>query len=432
MPRFNPFTGEAASGVAGGVRPSVDGVIKGAANSIGPVLWFDTDHIIHRTDTGLLAKTNVRTDTTTVISAGVVHAISAGCCGTYLTSGAAGLEGAITLPAGGVNRVTTDARGANSPDGSLLYVAVSAVVSPTIVRNRGGLEVELPDRYGMHLIRWGQAVWNESVGVLGFWGKTCAYIPGAQGAKLANIGGQLWIFYYLDGTGLIAHKAILPDVYHTIAAGGYHPDAIAFEGKLAVCYSTGIGEAPGELVKVMDVIGTSPTTPVPPDIIAGGQTVGPAIPIRLPEPEKLGKLPQFADLKVILAQTKDTENPLYQVVAQIIDRLTRSQGIATRGIVQANQLTGSGGGVVGGSNLASYHTKYDDRLVLPNSVQLLAGTGITFDDSVSHQRTINSTAAGGGGGGSADHYDCPLTDGDLIEAELIFAAGECIIVQVPI
>lgn len=34
-------------------------------------------------------------------------------------------------------------------------------------------------------------------------------------------------------------------------------------------------------------------------------------------------------------------------------------------------------------------------LVLPNAKQLLAGTGITFDDSVANERTINASVAGG-------------------------------------
>ncbi len=39
------------------------------------------------------------------------------------------------------------------------------------------------------------------------------------------------------------------------------------------------------------------------------------------------KQPQFADLIGILAQTKDTENPLYQTVQEIIKRLTQFQGV---------------------------------------------------------------------------------------------------------
>ena len=47
-------------------------------------------------------------------------------------------------------------------------------------------------------------------------------------------------------------------------------------------------------------------------------------------------------------------------------------------------------------------------------------------------KTVVITGPGGGGGSEiSTHYDCPLTDGNETEADLIFADGECIIVQVP-
>jgi hypothetical protein len=45
-------------------------------------------------------------------------------------------------------------------------------------------------------------------------------------------------------------------------------------------------------------------------------------------------------------------------------------------------------------------------------------------------KTLDVTA--GGTGPTATHYDAPLSDGDLVAADLIYAAGECIIVQVPL
>lgn len=61
----------------------------------------------------------------------------------------------------------------------------------------------------------------------------------------------------------------------------------------------------------------------------------------------------------------------------------------------------------------------------PNFRELLPGTGITFDDTVDNERTINASATGGG-------YWTPLTDGDLDETDLIFASGEAIAVFVPV
>lgn len=134
------------------------------------------------------------------------------------------------------------------------------------------------------------------------------------------------------------------------------------------------------------------------------------------------KQPQFADLKGILAQTRDTESPLYQVIQEIIDRLTQFQAVTIE------QVTGITGEIenalknVANKN-ATYHTKENEVPILPNSVQLLAGFGITFDDSVANKRTISV---------SSNRYDAPLTDGDVDETHLIFALGECIIVQVPV
>lgn len=136
--------------------------------------------------------------------------------------------------------------------------------------------------------------------------------------------------------------------------------------------------------------------------------------------------PQFADLKGILAQTKETENPLYQTLAILIDRLTQFQGVTLE--VIGSLLSDKNATKKFATRFATFHTKEDETAVLPNSVQLLAGSGITFDDTVPNKRTINST----GGGGLGNHYDAPLSDGDLSAADLIYAAGECIIVQVPV
>ena len=138
------------------------------------------------------------------------------------------------------------------------------------------------------------------------------------------------------------------------------------------------------------------------------------------------KQPQFADLKGILSQSKKTDNALYQTVQVLIERLSQLQEILNEDISTIQDPTNPLSNVA--PKTASYHTKFDDRAVLPNSIQLLAGLGITFDDSVIGKRTISST----GSGGLGNHYDSPLTDGHLVEAELIFAAGECIIVQVPV
>jgi hypothetical protein len=97
------------------------------------------------------------------------------------------------------------------------------------------------------------------------------------------------------------------------------------------------------------------------------------------------KQPQFADLKGVLSQSKQTDNALYQTVQILIERLMQFQSITV------------------------------DRLAgIDKELEQLFGE-------------IQGT-----GGDEPTVYDCPLSDGDLIEAELIFADGECIIVQVPV
>lgn len=48
------------------------------------------------------------------------------------------------------------------------------------------------------------------------------------------------------------------------------------------------------------------------------------------------------------------------------------------------------------------------------------------------RKFLDGTGAYSTPAGGSTHYDCPLSDGDLLAADLIFAAGECIVVQVPV
>jgi len=100
------------------------------------------------------------------------------------------------------------------------------------------------------------------------------------------------------------------------------------------------------------------------------------------------KQPQFADLKGILSQSKQTDNALYQTVQILIERLTQLQGNLNEDISSIKE--------------AVEDASKEEPPTEPE-------TGLEFD-----------------------HYDSPLTDGDMIETNLIFANGECIIVQVPL
>lgn len=115
---------------------------------------------------------------------------------------------------------------------------------------------------------------------------------------------------------------------------------------------------------------------------------------------------------------QQTNNPLYQLLKILIQAVREFQDEQT-GI---NDSTS--GSITGFENL-DFLTHTDESATLPNSRQLIAGTGVTFDDTVVNQRTINAS------GGTSAFYDAPLTDGDPVETDLIFAGGECVIVQVP-
>lgn len=131
------------------------------------------------------------------------------------------------------------------------------------------------------------------------------------------------------------------------------------------------------------------------------------------------KQPEFADLKGILAQSKvHLDHATYQTIQILIERLQRFQNIINELLDPEDPDSPIAG------KFETYITSENESASLPNSRQLIAGTGITLDDSVVNELTISSTAG--------NVYDSPLTDGDLIETHLIFADGDPVIVQVPV
>lgn len=111
-----------------------------------------------------------------------------------------------------------------------------------------------------------------------------------------------------------------------------------------------------------------------------------------------------------------TNNPLYQLLKTLIQAAQEFQS------EQEAINTASGGAIVTLSDL-DFLTHSDESIVLPNSRQLIAGINVTFDDTVVNQRTVNVLAAG--------PQWSVLTDGDLIEPELIFAGGDVIMTHIP-
>lgn len=113
-------------------------------------------------------------------------------------------------------------------------------------------------------------------------------------------------------------------------------------------------------------------------------------------------------------KVRETDFPTYQVINALIDQITKLQKALDARIVI---IAGESSGV---KNL-DYITHTNEGVDLPNSRQLIAGTEVTFDVSIPGQLIINVSASG-------SSWDV-LTDGDLIEPELIFAGGEVIMVE---
>jgi hypothetical protein len=100
--------------------------------------------------------------------------------------------------------------------------------------------------------------------------------------------------------------------------------------------------------------------------------------------------------------TLQTNNPpLYQLLKTLVAAIREFQAEQTA----INESTSGGISTLSDLDLLT-HT--DESASLPYSRQLIAGTNVSFDDSVINERTINST----GGGGSSDDY-VVMSDGAI-------------------
>lgn len=116
--------------------------------------------------------------------------------------------------------------------------------------------------------------------------------------------------------------------------------------------------------------------------------------------------------QLLASGIQQSNNALFQVIEQLIKELRKTTNTAV--------AASSSGSIASSLTLL---TSTNQAASLPNSRQLIAGANITFDDTVVNERTI-STASG------AVEWSV-LTDGDLIEPELIYAGGEVIMTHVP-
>lgn len=135
-----------------------------------------------------------------------------------------------------------------------------------------------------------------------------------------------------------------------------------------------------------------------------------------------------------------TDRPLCQVIEQLIDSL---QSIT-------NELINSGvigGGSSGGINSGTIITVDDETTIFPNSRQLLAGSGIQFNDAQDGRRFISSVYpfvmdgedgidgmdgySGSTNSATVDKEWSVLTNGSVDFPELIFVGGDVVMLHTP-
>lgn len=114
-------------------------------------------------------------------------------------------------------------------------------------------------------------------------------------------------------------------------------------------------------------------------------------------------------------------NALFQVINLLID--------ASKELQSTVGGTSSGGGIpasITALQQRSYWTELNETPNLPNSREVIAGSGIALDYSVYGEVTLSSTVT------IPDGYWTLLTDGDPDETDFIFANGEPIAMFIPL
>ncbi len=89
--------------------------------------------------------------------------------------------------------------------------------------------------------------------------------------------------------------------------------------------------------------------------------------------------------QLLTSGLSDRNSALFQIINTLIDAMGDS-------LNAANIVASAGGSSGVGLQNATYITVNNEVPSLPNSRRLLAGTNITFDDTVANQRTINGAA----------------------------------------
>jgi hypothetical protein len=97
------------------------------------------------------------------------------------------------------------------------------------------------------------------------------------------------------------------------------------------------------------------------------------------------RVPEFADLKGTLAATRDIDNSLYQVVQEIIERLSWFNFDTLQALADGG-TTGGEGNVTGDE---TFITSQDETATLPNSLQLLTRYGLKTDYSTVKKQILD-------------------------------------------
>jgi hypothetical protein len=106
------------------------------------------------------------------------------------------------------------------------------------------------------------------------------------------------------------------------------------------------------------------------------------------------KQPEFASLKNILSQMKGKkDDALYKTLQFLIERLTNFQIAVNGDVIDVNNSINESNTEINlrADRARSYLTTLDETLYLPNSVRLLAGPGVAFDDTIPNQRTVSAS-----------------------------------------
>jgi hypothetical protein len=110
---------------------------------------------------------------------------------------------------------------------------------------------------------------------------------------------------------------------------------------------------------------------------------------------------EFANLlgPLLNSRLQQTNNALYQVLAEIIKRSGQNKDLIFENINEiVGQITAIGDTIIVVDNLlkdSTFLTADNEAIELPNSRQLIAGSGVTFDDTIANQRTVNVIAGSG-------------------------------------